>query len=226
MLSKANEKFQNLPQKYKVMYAGIAISSIALFMPWYSDVDAFNAGASYLGITGPTSVMGISLLILNIFTLGLITFKFRFKREAKLPFSRVTLEKIHGPVYLYTVFLMMSVYFNDQFGINLATKTAGFGVYVGSIGAIISTISGLKKQKEVQEVLPKIVEDVIYENSDATRDMWEQQQDIAKQLEERERQPIRPPSSDQAIPAYEGQYLRDKDQKSKVRPNHMIRTDL
>lgn len=222
MLSKASEKYKNLPARYKAMYLGITVSSVSLFMPWYSDVDAFNAGASYLGITGPTAMMGVSLLILNVITIGLITFKFRFKREAKLPMSRRVLEKLHGPAYLYMVFLMMSVYFSDDFGINLANKTAGFGVYIGGTGAFISTIGGLRKQKEIEEVLPEIVEDIVSENTDATREMWAEQQEIARKLEQRQRQPITPPSTDQVY----SDHLHEQNPETKVNENHMIRPGL
>ena len=222
MLSKVSEKFKNLPSRYRAMYIGMVVSSVALFMPWYSDVDAFNAGASYLGITGPTSVMGISLLVLNVVTLGLITFKFRFDKDARLPLSRKVLEKVHGPMYLYMIFLMMSVYFSDDFGINVANKTAGFGVYVGAAGAFISTIAGLRKRKVIEEVLPEIVEDIVHENTDATREMWAAQQEIARSLEQRDRQPITPPSSDQVY----SDNLRETNEGSKVNENHMIRPDL
>lgn len=201
------------------MYIGLTVSSVSLFMPWYSDVDAFNAGASYLGITGPTSMLGVSLLILNVITMGLITFRFRFEKDARLPISRKVLEKIHGPVYLYMIFLMMSVYFSDDFGINLANKTAGFGAYVGAAGAFISTVGGLRRSKEIQESIPELVEDIITENTDATREMWAQQQEIARKLEHRDQQPITPPSSDQAD-------LHEVHGESTVNRNHFIRTDL
>lgn len=236
MLSTISEKFNNLPAKFRAIIVGSTLSSIAVFLPWYSDVDAFNTGVTYLGITGPTSFIGISLLLLNVMTLSLIFFSVRFKRETSLPISRIFLEKSHGVMYLYAIALALSIYFHKDFGINVEYKTAGWGIYVGGLGALLSTYAGISLQDVgLAHEAPTFVEDVVAEDNTDKVKVWNEQQEIAHNIEKRQHTPLVESSLDEQretekekLDAWkrQQQIAKNIDKKDGVLDSHIIRTDL
>jgi hypothetical protein len=183
----------DLPLKYKGLFLGLLISTIALFLPWYSDIDSFRTGVSYLGITGPASLIGISLLIVNLATALLILYPIRFKRDTDLPISRHAFEKWSGIVYLYAAFLLASVYFHSDFGVNIANKSIGIGFYVGVVGGVFSAFCGIFLAKqELAHLHPKYVGDLPVEDNLILKEQWAKQQEIESKMMERQHDGIEP----------------------------------
>lgn len=132
-----------LPTQYKGVLAGVLITTLALFLPWYSELDTFGKGVRYNALTGPTSLLGLTLLIINITTL---VYLFLYAQNSKKTQDKVKaplLEKWHGITFLYISFVLISIYFHNDFGQSNADKTLGFGFYLGLTGSIISFFFGI-----------------------------------------------------------------------------------
>jgi len=185
-MNKISDSFQSLPRKYKGVLLGLSLSTIGLFLPWYSDVDSFNSGVSYSAVTGPASMIGITLAVINLVLVFLVLYSIRKKREVGLPISRRGLEKWSGPIYLYSAFILFSVYFHTDFGINITSKSTAFGAYVGIVGAIITTYSAFAFQGELSHVNPSKVEDVAVDEDPEIKENWEKQRELEQRILKRQ----------------------------------------
>ena len=51
-------RLKSLKLSKKIIYFSSALTILSVFMPWYSDIDKFKIGDSFLGITGPLYLAG------------------------------------------------------------------------------------------------------------------------------------------------------------------------
>ncbi len=172
------------------MLFGLLVSSAALFFPWYSDVDTFGTGVQYSAVNGPASMIGITLLIINLVTASLIAYAARFRKEPSLPINRAKLEKWGPAIYLYSIFILTSYYFHPDFGINVADKAVGYGLYGGLAGAVITGYSAWVLKKQILDV-----ENASYVGEVAAEDpklkaQWEKQKEIEDKLMGRQHEDI------------------------------------
>jgi hypothetical protein len=185
-MNKLKDKFNHLPKRHKGLLIGLTLSTIALFLPWYSDVDTFGSGISYMAISGPASLLGISMLLVNVSAIGFIIYSSIYKRDASLVFTRTFLEKWSGPLYLYMTFVIASVYFHSDFGINVTEKSASFGMYIGALSALITIFSAfVLKSEDFSHVNPAIVEDVLVKEDPEMKESWEKQKELEQRIMDR-----------------------------------------
>lgn len=185
-MNKLKDKFNHLPKRHKGLLIGIGLSTIALFLPWYSDIDSFGSGISYMAVSGPASLLGITLLIINIAAIGFILYSLKFKRDAEVLVNRNFLEKWSGPLYLYMTFVIASVYFHSDFGINVTEKSAAFGMYIGAFAALLTTFSAFViKSQDFSHVNPSTVEDVLVKEDPEMKESWEKQKELEQRIMER-----------------------------------------
>ena len=59
---KAQSVFAKLSQAEKVVTIGAILTIVSLFLPWYRDLDAWQKGEVFLGVTGPLSMIGLVIL--------------------------------------------------------------------------------------------------------------------------------------------------------------------
>lgn len=154
MSESLKNRFKKLPLSKKIVLISSFLAAISLFMPWYSDIDQFKTGDSFLGITGPLYMAGLLILILNIASFGLVAMEMIEKPEPKLPISTKQFHILSGTVSSVLLVLMLSVYFHPKFGINLTNKNAEFGMILGFIGMAGVIFGALMKQKTAMN--PKI----------------------------------------------------------------------
>ncbi|MDA1060341.1 MAG: hypothetical protein O3B47_00945 [bacterium] len=129
------DRLKQLPLMQKFILIGSALTVIGVFLPWYKDIDRFNIGDSFLGITGPLYLAGFLVLLAGMISLGLIVTQLRGKALPKLPLSERYFHVFNGVLSLLMLILAASVYFHPKFGINLTDKTAGIGMIFGFIGS-------------------------------------------------------------------------------------------
>lgn len=155
---KLQKFWQEMNIYHKINSIGSFFLFISLFFPWYSDLDRFATGDVYIGLNGPLYWPGFSLLLLSLasFTFSIfssLNLKFR-KSQGIKQWSNKSLQKLPasaGAMSFYLIFLINSIYFNPQFGLNITSKESGSGTLIALFGAAFMTAGGflLVKNKNI-----------------------------------------------------------------------------
>ena len=124
---------------------GSLMMIIGLVLPWYSDVDSFGSGDLYIGIMGPTFLIGLTMMAVALCSIGLslgVNMRYRsisrFVEKNKLG----SFQFIGGIVSFYLLFVINSVFFHVKFGLNVLQKNVGIGVFFSLMACGIMTIGG------------------------------------------------------------------------------------
>jgi len=104
-------------------------------LPWYKDLDKFNTGDMFLGISGPLYLAGLIILLAAIGSFAMITMKIMQKPLPKLPVEEKFFHVMVSGLSLFMLIFSTSVFFHPKFGINVINKNMGFGMYMTFIGA-------------------------------------------------------------------------------------------
>lgn len=134
---------KNLNIKKKIVLIGAFLAVISVVMPWYRDIDRFNTGDTYLGITGPLYLAGIIILLGSASSLGLILLELFEKPRPKLPLKEQHFHIFIACVSALMIVLISSVYFHPRFGMNVANKSMQIGMIFGIIGAAMVLGGGI-----------------------------------------------------------------------------------
>lgn len=140
--------FKELPLPSKLLAIGSLILALSVFLPWYSDVDTFKTGFTYLGVTGPLYLVGFSVLALALVNLVFLSFSvFGFKpKTLKVKNNQVFL--FSGLVSLYLLLVVNSIYFHNQFGVNITLKESQFGMFVAFLGMVLNVTGAYLASRE------------------------------------------------------------------------------
>lgn len=144
------DRIKDLPSDQKIVFWGAAAMALSVVLPWYSDIDAFKTGDTYFGITGPLYLIGILFLALSG-TAILSLFHYTVREKVEMIFSKLaTFYMIAGGFCGFLLLLANSVYFHPRFGVNIAIKEAGIGMWVALIGVGMMLYGGytLRKRRE------------------------------------------------------------------------------
>lgn len=134
--------FKELPLHSKLLAIGSLILALSVFLPWYSDLDSFKTGFTYLGITGPLYLAGFTVLGLALANLVFLSFSvFGFKPKS-LKVKNNTVFLFSGLASLYMLLVVNSVYFHNQFGVNITLKESQFGIFVAFLGMVLTVTGG------------------------------------------------------------------------------------
>ncbi|MEK7547757.1 MAG: hypothetical protein AAB540_02590 [Patescibacteria group bacterium] len=142
-------KMLALPKK--IILVGSFVAFISVFMPWYSDIDRFKIGDTFLGITGPLYLAGLFVFLASAASLLMIIMILMEKPLTKLPLKESHMHIFNGSLSFLMLILTASVYFHPKFGLNITEKNLGFGMIMSFIGIFV-LISGsilLLRTKEV-----------------------------------------------------------------------------
>ncbi len=149
----------------KLISSGSLLMILGAFLPWYNDLDRFNIGDVFLGVTGPLTLIGVSLIGFALFSLSLVFLKDRTKIFDLIPHQKVNFHFFEGIFSFYLLILASSIYFNAKFGINLSQKQSGVGMFLCFIAASLLTIGGYldkktgfahaKKSQEISHRIPQ-----------------------------------------------------------------------
>lgn len=114
---------------------------ISCILPWYRDLSVYGVGDTYVGVTGPLFLVGLSIMGLSVFVALMIGMPMMGKRFPKLPAKQSMLSMIVGVESLFLVLIANSVFYHSKFGVSISHKQPGFGMTVALI-AIIGLIIG------------------------------------------------------------------------------------
>lgn len=150
----------------KLVLAGSALAFISVFLPWYSDIDRFKIGDTFLGISGPLYLAGLMVLVASSISLGLIVLELMEKPLPKLHLEESKLHILNGGMSVFMLILAASVYFHSKFGINLTDKSAGIGMSLGFMGSGLSILGGFLNMKVKDETVEPLINIEDREQSD------------------------------------------------------------
>ncbi len=142
------DKIKSLPTAQKLVGVGSVIAIISSFLTWYRDVDAFDRGGAYSGITGPLYLIGYIIICLAVFSLALTVFHLLGKKTPSLPISESMVYIFSGATAVFLLILANSIYFHPQFGLNITSKEYGLGMMLAFIGSVAITMGGFLQNRE------------------------------------------------------------------------------
>ncbi len=134
------EHFKAFPNSKKLIAIGSLFLVISTLLPWYSDIDKYKVGDTFLGITGPLYLAGFIVLASALMSLTITAFEFLGKPLPKLPIEKKQIHIFTASVSILMILIVSSVYFHPKFGINITAKSSGLGVAIALFSVL--TISG------------------------------------------------------------------------------------
>lgn len=150
MPNSLKNKLKKLALTKKIILGSSAVAIISVFLPWYSDIDRFKIGDTFLGINGPLYLAGLLMLVAAAISCGIIVLQLMEKPLPKLPLAENKLHIFNGGISIFMLVLAASVYFHSKFGVNLTDKNAGIGMVLGFIssgGLILGGFLGMKTRE-------------------------------------------------------------------------------
>ncbi|MBI5753953.1 hypothetical protein HZA40_02305 [Candidatus Peregrinibacteria bacterium] len=144
-------RFMKLPLARKLLLIGGFLTALSVFMPWYNDVDKFNIGETFLGISGPLYLAGFLVFIAGAVSVALVAIELLEKKTPKLPLKENQIHIAGSSLSLFMLILTSSAYFHPKFGVNLADKNVAFGMILALIGTGLVMLGGIlvHKKREV-----------------------------------------------------------------------------
>lgn len=148
------KRFKSNWRKYslegKMAFLGSFTMMAGLFLPWYKDVDNYDATQTFLGISGPLYLAGLfigSAALIGIF-IGFNKLSNRSEKFLGAEYKTVYIAQSFFAIFM--TILAASVYFHPKFGFNLLEKEAGVGMYLTFFSAVTTLFSGLKLNSAVK----------------------------------------------------------------------------
>lgn len=142
----------------KLIYFGAILLALSCFLPWYSDIDRFNTGNTYLGVSGPLYLAGLITFICASSSIFVITAELLGHKIQKFPLSSQQIHLTAISISLLMILLTSSVYFHPKFGVNIADKSLGFGMILSGASILImisGTFLALKKKMDKEDLMER-----------------------------------------------------------------------
>lgn len=146
--SRIKDKLLSLPLAQKLVGLGAFVAFVSVFLPWYQDFDKFGVGVQFFGYNGPLFLVGYIILAMSIFSLILTGFHVMEKKIPALPMKESMIYLISGIFGLFLLLITNTVYFHDQFGFNITSKSYEIGMVLAFAGICATTIGGVLMYKE------------------------------------------------------------------------------
>lgn len=145
---KLKDRLKELPLAYKFVGFGSVLGVVSVFLPWYLDVDKFNSGYQFLGITGPLYLIGGTLLVSFGLSATLVASRMFHKNLISLPIKEYTFNIGNAVASFYLIFIAYSIYFHPQFGLHIVDKQPRFGLLAALIACVITGYGGYLQRKQ------------------------------------------------------------------------------
>lgn len=133
---------------------------ISTVLPWYSDIDRFNIGDTFLGITGPLYLAGFTVLAASAASFTLIMLNLLGKRQPRLPVKEGHLHVFDAIISGVMLLLVNSVYFHPKFGISIADKSLGVGMLLAFAGVSLFLFSAIASRNNETVMIIRQTEDL------------------------------------------------------------------
>lgn len=152
-----NEIVTSLPFEKKLLAIGSLLMVISVFLPWYEDRDSFNTGDTFLGVTGPLYLAGITIFLLASSNLALLVMDSIGRRvPGGIKSSRFFLAA--AAISFYLLIIVNSVYFHNKFGVNITFKQSPFGMFMAFIAWSLMTIGAYLSIRERSSIIKEFQE--------------------------------------------------------------------
>jgi hypothetical protein len=147
-------KFKRLPLHLRLVFIGLLTGILGAFLPWYSDLDSFKNGISFLGITGPTAIVGFTIILLNTYAIAALLKHIKKNNRNLLAEKKHSIENWIGIFNIYLLIVVAFFYTSSYFGEEISRKSMGIGYYISLTGGIISFLGMIlfKEKKKVMNV--------------------------------------------------------------------------
>lgn len=136
-------RLKGLPVREKLILIGGLLTIIGTFLPWYQDLDRFNTGDTFLGVSGPLYLAGLIVLLGGIMSFGIIMLKLLNRKLPKMPLPESYMHLSSSALSILMLILAYSVYFHPKFGTNLTEKVIGIGMLMDFIGIGFVVLGGI-----------------------------------------------------------------------------------
>ena len=204
MLKKLQEKlsvilsrFKELSKIEKSVCVVAIISSVAFFLPWYSDFDIYSNGVMYRGFEGPASFNSFAIVFANtLLVLNFLSEKFKnVFAKFELSLKKILFYHIIFVSFNFVSFLSTSLH--KDVGVNPNYKSLELGFDLNILALFYFCLLSFKYlQANPIEVSKYIImdndlkiEDVVYKNNgpDLTN-QYRKQQALANKIQEKEQE--------------------------------------
>lgn len=142
--------FSRLDKTHKIVGIGSVLAILSIFMPWYEDLDAYNIGDRFFGISGPTMLIGIFILAMSALVFWTFYAHLRGKRPPKMPVTEHIFNMFAGAQSFFLLIIVNSIFFHSKFGVNITLKESKFGMTVAFIGTFLITLGGYLQMQQVR----------------------------------------------------------------------------
>ena len=151
--------FTKMTGSEKIIMIGSGLTILSLFLPWYRDLDAWGKGDTFLGITGPLSVVGL-IILLGSGTVFAKMLGRMLNRKIRLleKFEHLSTYVAAENILLFVV--TASIYFDPKFGVNITLKQTSLGLFLCLIGSLIVVFGDYMSRKEPEESESNVFEQV------------------------------------------------------------------
>jgi len=156
MSSRFKKNLKNLSINNKILLISSLAMMISVFMPWYVDIDKYNMGDMFIGITGPLYLIGWIILTLSSLSFLITILRLNEKTIAKLSNKESDIYLYSGWISLSLLIISNSIYLHNKFGVGLATKSIEIGLVVGLIASMITLITATLNKKNKVRIIENI----------------------------------------------------------------------
>jgi|GEM_PF-5620256 len=184
---KAQSVFAKLSQAEKVVTIGAILTIVSLFLPWYRDLDAWQKGEVFLGVTGPLSMIGLVILAGTGAVLVQMIGR-ALHKEVKLlkKIKNLTTYVAAENVLLFIV--ATSIYLDPKFGVNLTLKETSFGLFLCLVGSAIMWFGHYMKNHEPEKPELNVFEEVEKNIDRMHKDIMQEHQEIQEEMSAAEKE--------------------------------------
>lgn len=155
----AKTLFTKMNASEKALTVGAGLTVLSLFLPWYRDLDAWGKGDTFLGLTGPLSVIGLIILLGS----GAVLWKMLGRMTGR----KINLLEKYDKLPLYVTVENMilfvitaSIYFDPKFGVNITLKQTAFGLFLCLMGTVITGLGVYMSNREPERGEMNVFEEV------------------------------------------------------------------
>jgi len=141
------DKFGRLPFGLKLVSVGSFLTFVSVVLPWYADLDTFNTGDKFIGLSGPLYLLGFLIMALAGTALILSALRVLGKKLPDLPLEEAHFHIFVGAMSMFLLIITSSIYFHSKFGVNITMKEMRFGMIMAFLGAGLVLFGGLSLNK-------------------------------------------------------------------------------
>lgn len=139
---------RNIQKFYRKLNIIYIISSLSLFLNFYTDIDSYNQGLTINSFQGELYILGVNMLVLQLVMIvynidkKIIDKKLNYLKN--IPLNLFNIIGISLSIYITLLYFFITQ--SNAFGVNPLFKSYGLGFYLFSILQLIALYKVLKSK--------------------------------------------------------------------------------